>query len=156
MELEQAISMDSFPVKKRDELCVLAFDFGTKRIGSAIGQTLTCTATALKPISAKDGIPQWDVLDAMVSEWAPDVFVVGLPFNMDDSESELLVRARKFGNRLNGRYCKPCFGIDERLSSFEARGQIMRNQSDAQLDCLAAQLILESWLAGYRERFPSA
>ncbi|MDX1490874.1 MAG: Holliday junction resolvase RuvX [Pseudohongiellaceae bacterium] len=145
--------MDSFPVKFQKEMSLLGFDFGTKRIGSAVGQTLSGTASALHAIAAKDGIPDWDALDALVAQWQPNAFVVGLPYNMDDSKSELFLRARKFGNRLNGRYCKPCFGMDERLSSFEARGLIMRKESDAQLDCLAAQLILESWLAAYKEHF---
>lgn len=146
--------MDSFPEKKPQELTVLGFDFGTKRIGVAVGQSITSRATALNPIPARDGIPHWDALDALVAQWTPSAFVIGLPYNMDDSESELLIRARKFGNRLNGRYHKPCYGIDERLSSFEARGQIMRGESNAQLDCLAAQLILESWLECLAQKFP--
>lgn len=145
--------MDSYPIRHKEQLSVLAFDFGTKRIGSAFGQTLTSTATALHPIAARDGIPEWAELDSLVEQWQPDAFVVGLPLNMDDSESEILIRAKKFGNRLNGRYHKPCFGMDERLTSFEARGKLLRGQSTAQLDCLAAQLILESWLHGYRELF---
>jgi putative Holliday junction resolvase len=137
--------MDDFPVQKRREFSVLCFDFGTRRIGSAFGQTLLGTASPLVAIAARDGIPDWEQLDALVAKWQPDVFVVGLPYHMDDSESELLRRARKFGHRLSGRYDKPCYGIDERLSSFEARGLKLRGESTAQLDCLAAQLILESW-----------
>jgi len=147
--------MDSLPAKKTKEITVLGFDYGTKRIGVASGQSITNKASALHVISAKDGIPDWNALDALVAQWQPDVFVVGLPYNMDDSESELLRRARKFGNRLNGRYEKPCFGIDERLSSFEARGQLMRGETNAQLDCLAAQLILETWLNSFAEKFPN-
>lgn len=147
--------MDSFPEKKTKDLSLLGFDFGTKRIGAAVGQSITHRATALNAIPARDGIPNWEILDALVAQWQPDAFVVGLPYNMDDTESELLIRARKFGNRLNGRYHKPCFGIDERLSSFEARGQIMRGESSAQLDCLAAQLILETWLQCLAEKFPA-
>ncbi len=147
--------MESLPAKKTKEISVLGFDFGTKRIGVASGQSITNKANALHAISAKDGIPDWTALDDLVAQWQPDVFVVGLPYNMDDTESELLRRARKFGNRLNGRYAKPCFGIDERLSSFEARGQLMRGESKAQLDCLAAQLILETWLNCFAEKFPN-
>lgn len=148
--------MDTLPAKKTKELSVLGFDYGTKRIGVAAGQSITNKASALNAIAAKDGIPDWQALDALVAQWQPDVFVVGLPYNMDDSESEILRRARKFGNRLNGRYEKPCFGIDERLSSFEARGQLMRGESKAQLDCLAAQLILETWLQSFAEKFPAS
>ena len=147
--------MDSFPENKPKHLSLLGFDYGTKRIGTAAGQSITHSASALSAIAARDGIPNWEALDALVAKWQPDAFVVGLPYNMDDTESELLVRAIKFGNRLNGRYHKPCYGIDERLSSFEARGRIMRGESTAQLDCLAAQLILETWLQCLAEKFPA-
>lgn len=139
--------MDDFPLKKTREFSVMGFDFGTKRIGVAFGQTLTGTATTLRPVPARDGIPDWQTLDKLMAEWQPDAFLVGLPYNMDDTESELLMRARKFGNRLNGRYAKPCYGMDERLSTFEARGQRMRGESDAQLDSLSAQLVLEAWFS---------
>lgn len=145
--------MDKFPIHKVKEFSVLGFDFGTKRIGVAFGQTLTGTATALAPIAAKDGIPDWQAVDKLMLKWQPDAFLVGLPYNMDDSESELLVRARKFGNRLNGRYHKPCYGMDERLSTFEARGQLLRGESAAQLDSLAAQLVLEAWFSEMAARF---
>lgn len=146
--------MDKFPLKKPHEFSALAFDFGTKRIGVAVGQTLTATATALSPVTSRDGIPDWIAMDALIEEWQPKVFVVGMPYNMDGSESELLIRARKFGNRLNGRYHKPCYGMDERLSSFEARGQILRKESTAQLDSLAASLILETWFHSLEQLFP--
>lgn len=148
--------MDTLPAKKTKEIAVLGFDFGTKRIGVATGQSITNKASALHAINAKDGIPDWAALDTLVEQWQPDVFVVGLPYNMDDSESEILRRARKFGNRLNGRYQKPCYGIDERLSSFEARGLLMRGEAKAQLDCFAAQLILETWLSCFTEKFPNS
>lgn len=140
--------MDSYPQKYDKPLRALGFDFGTKRIGVAYGQSLTGTAEAIGIVAANDGIPDWPALEALVANWKPDVFVVGLPYNMDDSESELLLRARKFGNRLNGRLHKPCFGIDERLTSFEARGELLRKESRGHVDSLAARLILEAWFAG--------
>ena len=140
--------MDSYPQKYDKPLKALGFDFGTKRIGVAYGQSLTGTAEAIGIVAANDGIPDWPALEALVANWKPDVFVVGLPYNMDDSESELLLRARKFGNRLNGRLHKPCFGIDERLTSFEARGELLRKESRGHVDSLAARLILEAWFAG--------
>ncbi|MEZ5526139.1 MAG: Holliday junction resolvase RuvX [Gammaproteobacteria bacterium] len=146
--------MDSLPVKRPGELSVLGFDFGTRRIGVAFGQNITGTASPLEPIPARDGIPDWEQLDALVAHWQPKAFVVGLPYNMDDTESELLVRARKFGNRLNGRYHLPCYGMDERLSSFEARGQLLRHEAKGQLDCLAATLILDGWFQCLAEKFP--
>lgn len=140
--------MKQYPDNRNQTLSALCFDFGSKRIGVAFGQSVTGTAQAVCTLAAKDGIPNWQEIEELVSKWQPNVFVVGLPFNMDDTESELLVRARKFGNRLEGRLHKPCYGMDERLSSFEARGQLLRGESEAQLDSLAAQLILESWFAG--------
>ncbi|HBN15762.1 MAG: Holliday junction resolvase RuvX [Gammaproteobacteria bacterium] len=140
--------MDSYPSRVQKHLTVLGFDFGTKRIGAAVGQSLTGTAQTLPIIPARDGIPDWDMLRALVTRWQPDVFVVGLPYNMDDSESDLLLRARKFGKRLEGQLHKPCFGIDERLTSFVARGEILRGNRDDAVDSIAARLIVESWLAG--------
>jgi putative holliday junction resolvase len=137
-----------YPEKFRKHLKVLAFDFGTKRIGVAYGQTLTGTAQPLNIVPARDGAPDWAHLETLVETWKPDVFVVGLPYNMDDTESELLIRARKFGHRLEGRLHRPCYGIDERLSSFEARGELLRGESTGAVDSLAARLILEAWFAG--------
>lgn len=147
--------MDDLPLKKPREISALGFDFGTRRIGVAFGQSITGLSSPVATVPARDGIPDWTALDALVATWSPDVFVVGQPYNMDGSESELLLRARKFGNRLNGRYHKPCYGVDERLSSFEARGRLLRGESSAQLDSLAAQLILETWFNLLAEKFPS-
>lgn len=131
---------------------VLAFDFGTRRIGVAVGNELIRRATALDSLPARDGIPDWHVMTRLIQEWQPDLFVVGLPINMDDSESDMSRRARKFGKRLYGRYGKPCEMIDERGSTREAktiaRGLGHRgNYRDEGVDGLAAQLILESWFA---------
>lgn len=144
--------MEQLPARLDRHLSAMGFDFGTHRIGVAFGQSLTGTARPLPMLPARDGIPDWSALEKLVQEWQPDIFVVGLPYNMDDSESELLRRAHKFGNRLNGRLHRPCYGMDERLSSFEARGQLMRGEADAQLDSLAACLILEGWFAALNKR----
>ena len=146
--------MESFPCPIPERLTALAFDFGTVRIGVAYGQSLTGTARPLPVLPARDGIPDWDRLAALVDEWKPDVFVVGMPYNMDDSDSELLLRARKFANRLHGRLHRPCYGMDERLTSFEARGQLMREETRGDLDSVAARLILEGWFAALEERRP--
>jgi len=140
--------MNQYPLKRDQTVSALCFDFGSKRIGIAYGQSITGTAQALQTLAARDGIPDWKEIEQLVTQWQPTVFVVGLPYNMDDSESELLLRARKFGQRLEGRLHKPCYGMDERLSSFEARGQLLRGEADATVDSLAAKLILESWFAG--------
>jgi len=129
---------------------LLAFDYGTKNIGVATGQTITSSATSLPPLKAKDGIPDWTQIEKLLGEWKPDVVLVGLPLNMDDSESELSTRARKFANRLHGRFGVKVELIDERLSSFEAKGEVMsrggsRDYKNNPVDSIAARLILESW-----------
>jgi putative Holliday junction resolvase len=120
----------------------MGFDFGTKKIGIAVGQSITGTATPLQIISARDGIPDWQTLDKLIAEWQPNIFIVGLPLNMDDTISEMSRAASKFARRLNGRYNIAAEMMDERLSTFEAR----EYADDDQLDAIAAKLILETWL----------
>lgn len=135
---------------------VLGFDFGTTRIGVAVGQSLTGLGRPLQPLKANEGIPNWEAIAALVAEWQPDAFVVGLPLNMDGSENEMCQRARKFAKRLHGRYNRPYHMMDERLSSYEAKGQVIaqggnRNFKENSVDGLAAQMILESWFAEQAE-----
>ncbi|MDF1762004.1 MAG: Holliday junction resolvase RuvX [Oleibacter sp.] len=130
---------------------LMAFDFGTQRMGVAIGQRLMGTAQALSPIKAKDGIPNWDALDRVIKEWQPQGFVVGLPLNMDGSVSEMSRRASKFARRLEGRFHLPAYMQDERLTSYEAKAQVIEEQGftnfgDHSVDGMAACLILQSWI----------
>ena len=122
----------------------MAFDFGTKRIGIAVGQKITGTATPVAVVKARDGKPEWLAIDQLVEEWKPAVFVVGSPINMDGTESDMSKAAARFGRRLNGRYGIRFELMDERLSTFEAR----EFETPDQLDAIAAKLILETWLAG--------
>lgn len=129
---------------------MLAFDFGVKNIGVATGQSLTHSAQALPHLNAKEGIPNWDEIAALVKEWQPKKLVVGLPINMDGSDSELTRRARKFGNRLHARYKIKVIFIDERLSSREAKEVAASeghkgNYKRAPIDSIAAAVILESY-----------
>lgn len=145
-------STSKTPTNPNAAIAVLGFDFGTTRIGVAIGQSLTGQGRPLAPLKATDGIPNWDMISALVEEWQPDAFVVGLPLNMDGSENEMCQRARKFAKRLHGRYNRPYHMMDERLSSYEAKGQVIaqggnRNFKENSVDGLAAQMILESWFA---------
>jgi len=121
---------------------LMGFDFGTGKIGIAVGQTVTKTASALTIIRARDGKPDWNQLDALVKEWQPTLFVVGLPLNMDDSISEMAEAAERFARRLEGRYQTPYAMMDERLTSFEAR----ESSTEEEIDAIAAQLILESFM----------
>ena len=130
---------------------LLAFDYGTKNIGVASGQTITHSANSQPALKAKDGIPDWHQIEKLLKDWQPDLILVGLPLNMDGSESELSQRARKFANRLHGRFGVKVEMIDERLSSFEAKGEVMerggsRDYKNNPVDSIAARLILESWL----------
>ena len=132
---------------------LLAFDFGLRQIGVACGQTLTSSAQGLCIIKASDGIPNWDDLRALIDEWNPDLLLVGLPLNMDGSESELSHLARKFARRLHGRFALEALMVDERLSSHEIKTSIREQDFNtsartdlSKIDHLAAALILQSWL----------
>lgn len=135
---------------------VMAFDFGTKSIGIAVGQRITCTAQPLISLKAIDGVPNWQKLSQIIHEWQPDALVVGLPLNMDDSEQLLTTQARKFAN-----YLYKFFGIkvilhDERLSTIIARAILFERggyhalQKKGQIDAESAVLILESWLRSFK------
>lgn len=129
---------------------LVAFDYGTKNIGFATGQTITRSATSHAPLKAKDGIPDWQQLEKLLQQWKPDLVLVGLPLNMDGTESELSTRARKFANRINGRFGMKTEMVDERLTSFEAKSEVMgmdgsRDYKNNPIDSIAARLILESW-----------
>ena len=129
---------------------ILGFDFGLKHIGLAVGQTLINTARPLVVLKAKDGKPRWQEIEEQLAEWRPSYLVVGLPLNMDGTESDMSVRAKKFANRLHGRFGLAVELCDERLSSFEAKSQLAEGRKISQgdtVDAIAAQLIVESWLA---------
>jgi len=129
---------------------LLGFDFGTKSIGVAVGQQLTGTARPLTALKAQEGTPDWNLIEKLLKEWQPDYVVVGLPLNMDGTEQPLTARARKFANRLHGR-----FGIrvelqDERLSTVEARADLFerggfRALQKGQVDSQSAVIILQDW-----------
>ena len=92
---------------------MLAFDYGTKSIGVAIGQQITGTASPLAAIKANDGIPNWDTIEKIIKEWQPSQIIVGLPTNMDGTDQEITIRARKFSKRLFGRFKVPVQTHDE-------------------------------------------
>ncbi|RCW65508.1 putative Holliday junction resolvase [Marinobacter nauticus] len=129
---------------------LLAFDFGTRRIGVASGQEMLGTGQPLAMLPARDGIPDWQQIEALLADWQPDIVLVGLPLNMDDTENEMCARARKFGKRLHGRYHITVEMVDERLTSYEAKGEVMagggsRDFGRHGVDDRAAVLILETW-----------
>ncbi|MBS0855836.1 MULTISPECIES: Holliday junction resolvase RuvX [unclassified Tatumella] len=130
---------------------LLGFDFGTKSIGVAVGQQLTGTARPLAAIKARDGVPDWNLLEKLLKEWQPDLVVVGLPLNMDGTEQPLTARARKFANRIHGRFGVAVELQDERLSTVEARAGLFeaggyRALTKGNVDSGSAVIIVESWL----------
>ena len=138
-------------------ITVLAFDFGTKSIGCAVGQSITGTAQALPAFKAQDGIPNLSAIENCLKEWKPDVLVVGLPLNMDGTIQDLTLRAKKFANRLHGRFGITVELQDERLTTMEARSEIFerggfRSLKKDKVDGISACLILESWFEGYSAR----
>lgn len=129
---------------------VLGFDFGHKKIGVASGQSLTGTGTPLQALVSRQQQPDWGAIEALIMEWSPDAVIVGLPLNMDDSESELSTRARRFGRQLSGRFNVPVWMVDERLSTREAREQLggrAKKGPDPRVDSLAAALIIETYFS---------
>jgi putative Holliday junction resolvase len=130
----------------------LGFDFGLKRIGVAVGQTVTRSASPLGTAAVRGGEPDWGAIGRMVAEWRPAALVVGLPYNMDLSEQEMTGHARRFAEGLAARFPLPVHTVDERLSSKEAEAQLKerrqqgrRRISREDIDGAAACVILESW-----------
>ena len=129
---------------------VIGFDFGLKNIGVAIGQEIIGQASPLTIINARAGIPNWDDIQQLLKQWAPELLVVGLPLNMDGTEQEMTLAARRFGNRMNGRFQIPVEWEDERLSTYEALEHLgirdkMQSVKKGDVDRISAQLILQSW-----------
>jgi len=135
---------------------VLAFDFGQRRIGVACGDTVSRGASHARALACpSQGIP-WEAVDALIREWRPSVLVVGLPYNVDDSESAAAARARSFAGALAARYALPVELVDERYSSMEAvdrlrqaraSGLRKRRVAKSDVDAVAARVILERWFS---------
>ena len=129
---------------------IMAFDFGTQKMGMAVGSSLIESATPLALFPMKDGIPNWDELLKIVKQHQPNLFLIGLPLNMDDSESELSTRARKFARRLRHQTNIETLMVDERLTTREARDELDHYQAQGRgkklsADSIAAALFIESW-----------
>jgi len=129
----------------------LGFDFGYKRIGVAVGQRLTCTATPLSTLKASDGAPSWDIIAALIKQWRPSALIVGFPTRADGGPLYVTKPAKRFADRLHGRFKLPVFLVDERLSTVEARALLFekggyRKIKTSEVDSLAACVILEQWL----------
>lgn len=125
---------------------LLGFDFGTRRIGVAIGQRITGTARALTTLTARDGQPDWAQVEQLIATWQPDALVVGLPLQLDGTRSEITAAAERFARRLHGRFRLPVHLQDERLSSYTAEQLTEGPRTRDNLDAAAARIILQDWL----------
>ncbi len=129
----------------------LGFDFGYKRIGVAVGQRLTLSATPLPTLQAHQGEPQWALVARLIKQWEPKALVVGLPTKTDGSALYVTAPAKAFAKALETRFNLPVFLEDERLSTVEARAQAFemggyKQLKKTEVDSLAACVILEQWL----------
>jgi len=127
---------------------LLGFDYGKLRIGIAVGQDITGTATALCTLDCHDGKPDWDKISGLIAEWSPGSLVVGLPLHADGSDSAATRAARNFASELEARYRLPVYSMDERLSTHAARDvqRDMAVKNKDGIDAIAARIILQNWL----------
>jgi len=127
---------------------LLGFDYGSHKIGIAVGQSLTQSANPLTTLSNPRGRPDWDTIGKLIEEWQPDALVVGHPFEMTDREANNAEPAKRFARQLGGRYHLAVHMIDERLTTREAWADlgIEAARDPTRVDAYAAKLILETWL----------
>jgi putative Holliday junction resolvase len=150
----EAPRLDPAPAASQSARLVLGFDFGRRRIGVACGDTLSRSAAPLGAIAAGASGPDWPAIDVLIGEWQPAVAIVGLPYNVDDSEGVMAASARAFAAELAGRYQLTTDLVDERYSSLEAGARLRdsrqtgvrkRRVSKIDVDSAAACVILERW-----------
>lgn len=125
---------------------VLAFDFGLKRIGVAVGNTVTKQAQPLTVISAATNDAKFAAIDELITQWQPARCIVGLPLHPDGAEHEMTRRCRRFANQLHGRFGVPTIAIDERYSS-----AVLGNRRGEVIDDQAAAVILQQYFDSYVE-----
>ncbi len=129
----------------------LGFDFGYKRIGVAVGQRLTATATPLPTLQANEGVPRFECIATLIKQWRPDALIVGYPTRTDGGNLYVTKPAKRFAKALKTRFELPVFLVDERLSTVEARALLFEARGyqklkKAEVDSIAACVILEQWL----------
>ena len=125
---------------------ILSFDFGTKKIGVAVGQTKTRTSSPLEVIFNKNNVPNWSKIHSIVEEWRPELILVGKPLNMDGTDSDIMKTVNIFFKKLNKITNIPCEYVDERLTSFEARQNLLEIKTDL-VDAHAAKILIDHWLS---------
>lgn len=138
------------PLSSKAQGCVLAFDFGEKRIGVAIGEHMLGIAHPLTTIETEATDERFRIIAELIKEWQPSMFVVGLPLSMEGEEHALTLLSKKFARRLDGRFGLPVVMVDERLTSAEASQTLKQigiggRKQKPMLDQVAAQHILQSY-----------
>ena len=130
---------------------IIAFDFGIKKIGVAVGQTSTYTSSPLQIIINKDDKINWEEINTLLNEWKPELIIVGKPLNMDGTDSEIMKKVHKFIQKLKSFYQAKYEYIDERLTSFEAR-QILAENVSGNIDANAAKIFIDNWFEINRQQ----
>ncbi len=125
---------------------ILSFDFGTRKIGVAVGQTKTRTSSPLEVIFNKNNVTNWSKIHSIVEEWRPELILVGKPLNMDGTDSDIMKTVNIFFKKLNKITNIPCEYVDERLTSFEARQNLLEIKTDL-VDAHAAKILIDHWLS---------
>lgn len=126
---------------------ILAFDYGTKHIGIAVGQTITRTSSPLMILNVQqEGQDIWQTICALVEEWKPDKLLVGQPLNMDGTPSDMMKQVNKFYTKLQKETNIACELVDERLTSFEAKQLAEADSKSKRIDDLAAKIFLDNWM----------
>lgn len=123
---------------------IIAFDFGEKKIGVAVGQTSTNTSSPLKVIFNNHGKVNWDEINSILNEWKPDLIIIGKPLNMDGTKSEVMKKVDKFYNNLMKIYKARYEYVDERLTTFEAK-EILKDNKAELVDANAAKILIDNW-----------
>ena len=124
---------------------ILAFDFGTKKIGIAVGQTITKSSSPLAVVFNKDNRINWDQILEIINEWQPQLMLIGKPLNMDGTDSDIMKTVNNFFKKLNKTTNIPCEYVDERLTSFEARQNLSEIKTGL-VDAHAAKILIDHWL----------
>tara|TARA_B100001057_G_scaffold145297_1_gene145241 strand:+ start:1442 stop:1834 length:393 start_codon:yes stop_codon:yes gene_type:complete len=123
---------------------IVAFDYGTKKIGVAVGQTETYTSSPLQIIYNEHEKTNWNEISILINEWNPDLILVGKPMNMDGTESDIMKRVDNFFKKLEKISNIECKYIDERLTTFEAK-DILGESKVAEVDAHAAKILIDNW-----------
>jgi putative Holliday junction resolvase len=129
---------------------IVAFDFGTKKIGVAVGQTAPYTSSPLQIIINKDNKVNWSEISILLNEWNPELIIVGKPLNMDGTDSEIMKQVEKFYEKLKNTFDVNLEYIDERLTTFEAK-QILEDTDIDQVDANAAKILIDNWFEMNKE-----